>query len=628
MGESNSTHHAIEATAYRAGRQERFQPSPGTIVDGRFELIKKIGEGGMGVVYLAKQLNIGRDVVIKLLKPHLCSNEDQVNRFHREASLASRLSHPNCVTIHDFGFYQETPYIVMEHLEGIPLVDILYQRGRLSFEETINILSQTCDALEAARQLEVVHRDLKPENIFVLSEPIGSVTVKVLDFGIAKLAHTHPEASDSNLTRGDMIFGTPQYMAPEQIRGKPIDHRADVYALTIIFYEMVAGHLPYDSTDTGDVVSILTQHLRDPIPLLGQTDVDSAVVPLLDQINAVISTGMAKSIKKRIVCADDLKKELHRLKEIAQIKAEPVIARDIDYHSSSNRLVTRPSLLFSTLGDLTHDAEGVSSINVVDLLPTTEDQSHEPQVSSHSPHHNHPTQVINQPGSHLTSPLTAPISSASPTNTQSTRSGAAASSSIPALSNGREPKVTGGTSLLSSARPSSQRASKRSPSERRAERGFLSRAVRLMVWMCVLSLIVVVSMTYPRSPLAKRAWVAHLPESVAQPIRQAEHWLAPKLQPIYVWVDHQLELPPLSSEPSGSTRLAPQDTHDPAKLTPREAEPSLTSRQNTPVRSTMSTGVEDIAQEGTDESEDKTTERDTKKALEDPPTKASNLPVH
>ena len=171
MDEFNSTHHTTEPTSIRSDHQQRFQASAGAIVDDRFELLKKIGEGGMGVVYLAKQINIGREVVIKLLKPHLCSNEEQVNRFHREASLASRLSHPNCVTIHDFGFYQGTPYIVMEYLEGVPLVEILYQRGRLSFDEVINILSQTCDALEAARLLEVVHRDLKPENIFILSDP-------------------------------------------------------------------------------------------------------------------------------------------------------------------------------------------------------------------------------------------------------------------------------------------------------------------------------------------------------------------------------------------------------------------------------------------------------------------------
>ena len=108
MDEFNSTHRTTEPTSVRSGHQQRFQASAGAIVDDRFELLKKIGEGGMGVVYLAKQINIGREVVIKLLKPHLCSNEEQVNRFHREASLASRLSHPNCVTIHDFGFYQGT----------------------------------------------------------------------------------------------------------------------------------------------------------------------------------------------------------------------------------------------------------------------------------------------------------------------------------------------------------------------------------------------------------------------------------------------------------------------------------------------------------------------------------------
>jgi serine/threonine protein kinase len=537
MGEFNSSYHTAESTTLRSGEQERFQPSAGALVDERFKLIKKIGEGGMGVVYLAKQINIGRDVVIKLLKPHLCSNEEQVNRFHREASLASRLSHPNCVTIHDFGFYQGTPYIVMEHLEGIPLVEVLYQRGRLAFEETINILSQTCDALEAARLLEVVHRDLKPENIFVLSEPVGSVTVKVLDFGIAKLAHTHPEASDSNLTRGDMIFGTPQYMSPEQIRGKPIDHRADVYALTIIFYEMVAGYLPYDSEDSGDVVSILTQHLRDPVPLLSTSDVDALIHPMVEHINKVISKGMAKSVNKRLTCADELKQELHRLKDLSQVNAEPVIAGEIAYDERSNRLVTRPSLLFSALGDLTHDGEEGSNIKVVDLLPQVDKaSSSEPQVSTHSPHHNLPTQIMSTPGAHLTSALAPSASSVSTTH---------------------EPKITGGPKVSSTVHQSA----KFRPSPRN-EKSLFGRLMQFTIWTAFFTLILLISITYPRSPIVTSTWSAHLPQSLAQPLHRAETWLNPKIQPIYVWIDHQLELTPVSTTPAKSSQ---EESRDPSK---------------------------------------------------------------
>ena len=167
-----------------------YRPNPGDIIDQRYELIKKIGEGGMGYVYKAKQLNIKRQVVVKLLKPEFCVNEEQIGRFKREAELASQLSHPNCVTIHDFGFHQETPYITMEFLEGRPLSEVLFYRNeRLSLKEIVGVMTQVCDALEVARQYGVVHRDLKPENIFVLEEPQGGINVKVLDFGIAKLAH-------------------------------------------------------------------------------------------------------------------------------------------------------------------------------------------------------------------------------------------------------------------------------------------------------------------------------------------------------------------------------------------------------------------------------------------------------
>ena len=559
MSEPNSTHDAAVPLRHPQ-KKETFHPSAGAVVDERFELIRKIGEGGMGVVYLAKQLNIGRDVVIKLLKPHLCSSEEQVNRFHREASLASRLSHPNCVTIHDFGFYLGTPYIVMEHLEGIPLVEVLYQRGRLSFDEVINLLSQTCDALEAARLLEVVHRDLKPENIFILSEPIGTVTVKVLDFGIAKLAHTHPEASDSNLTRGDMIFGTPQYMSPEQIRGKPIDHRADVYALTVIFYEMVAGYLPYDSEDVSDVVSILTQHLRDPIPLLTHADVEPRVQSMVEQINAVISKGMAKSIKKRISCADDLKQELHRLKELAQVKPEPIIPQDIDHKvSSSRQLVTRPSMLFPTLGAMKHELEGKPSIQVVDLLPMAHDSGQaEPQVSTHSPHHTHPTMGINS---------SADQSDVRDNPLSHTSSPSLALSSLPSS---LEPKLTGTTHIPPRDFQSS--------STRKRKKSFFGRLVRLLVWVSILAVVMVILITYPRSPLAKGEWRAHLPQSVAQPLSDAETWLTPKLQPIYTWVDHQLELSPSSTKTQdSSTQLTPQPTVNPTPLKKIKASTPLTT---------------------------------------------------
>ncbi len=296
--------------------QKIYRPETGHIIDQRYKLLRKIGEGGMGYVYRAEQLNINRNVVIKLLKPEFCVNDEQLNRFKREAELASKLSHPNCVTIHDFGFHQRAPYIVMEYLEGKPLSELMfYTKERLPLDEISHYIGQVCDALSVAQDLGVVHRDLKPENIFVLAEPQGGLNIKVLDFGIAKLAHTHPEASTSNLTRGDMVFGTPQYMAPEQIRGKPLDHRADVYALTVILFEMLTGKVPFDNSDPSDLVSILTQHLRDPIPQLDPQKLHPDAISLCGALNQIIQVGMAKKPDDRLNTTQDLKQSLALLVE-------------------------------------------------------------------------------------------------------------------------------------------------------------------------------------------------------------------------------------------------------------------------------------------------------------------------
>ena len=319
--ESTENQYINQSSAYG---QKIYRPEINHIVDQRYKLLRKIGEGGMGYVYLAEQLNISRKVVIKLLKPEFCVNDEQLGRFKREAELASKLSHPNCVTIHDFGFHERAPYIVMEYLEGQALSELIfYKKEYFSIAEVSHYIGQVCDALEVAQDLGVVHRDLKPENIFVLEEPLGGLDIKVLDFGIAKLAHNHPEASSSNLTRGDMVFGTPQYMAPEQIRGKPLDHRADVYALTVILYEMLSGKVPYEQNDPSDLVSILTQHLRDPVPELIPEKLHPEAAAFCGALNQIIQAGMAKKPEDRLSTTQELKLRLTKLVEIGLSENEP-----------------------------------------------------------------------------------------------------------------------------------------------------------------------------------------------------------------------------------------------------------------------------------------------------------------
>lgn len=342
--ESTENQHINQSSAYG---QKIYRPEVNHIVDQRYKLLRKIGEGGMGYVYLAEQLNISRKVVIKLLKPEFCVNDEQLGRFKREAELASKLSHPNCVTIHDFGFHERAPYIVMEYLEGQALSELIfYKKEYFSIAEVSHYIGQVCDALEVAQDLGVVHRDLKPENIFVLEEPLGGLDIKVLDFGIAKLAHNHPEASSSNLTRGDMVFGTPQYMAPEQIRGKPLDHRADVYALTVILFEMLSGKVPYEQSDPSDLVSILTQHLRDPVPELVPENLHPKAAVFCGALNQIIQAGMAKKPEERLSTTQELKLRLAKLVEVGLGEDEPPKRPTADTLPTPNQ------------DELVHDGEG------------------------------------------------------------------------------------------------------------------------------------------------------------------------------------------------------------------------------------------------------------------------------
>jgi serine/threonine protein kinase len=321
-----------------------MEANVGLEIDKRYKLIKKIGEGGMGTVYLANQLHVNRQVVLKILKPNLCVNEEQVQRFRREAQLASQLSHPNSVITYDFNIYRGMPYIAMEALEGEPLSDLLERRETLSIEQTVHILKQVCSSLKEAHDKGMVHRDLKPENIFLLSEAVDQYDVKVLDFGIAKLMTHHPDAQKSNLTRNDMIYGTPQYMSPEQIRGKDINARSDIYAIAVILHQCLLGSLPYDSQI---VVDILTQHLTQPIPYIDSYDLFSD--ESLQCFNQVIEQGMAKNSKDRISDAEGMIEALDQLLDTVKVKLEPEPSVQVQSDSTLSKVILAFILLIALL---------------------------------------------------------------------------------------------------------------------------------------------------------------------------------------------------------------------------------------------------------------------------------------
>lgn len=218
----------------------------GQVIADRYHVIKKLGEGGMGQVYLAEHVKMGRRSAIKVMSPAMIHDPDAVARFNREASNASRITHPNVCAVYDFG---ETPdgliYLAMEFVEGVPLTDLIDQEGALPVARATAIFKQTADALQAAHDLGIVHRDLKPDNIMVARGRDGADVVKVVDFGIAKAVGG--DETGQKVTKTGLVVGTPEFMSPEQLSGDKVDGRSDLYALALVYFRMLTGQLPFQA---------------------------------------------------------------------------------------------------------------------------------------------------------------------------------------------------------------------------------------------------------------------------------------------------------------------------------------------------------------------------------------------
>lgn len=217
----------------------------GSIVAERYHVLRKLGEGGMGTVYLAEHVKMGRKAALKVMNPGMTSDADAIARFNREAANASRLNHPNVCAIYDFG---ETPdgliYLAMEYIEGEPLTALVERSGQLAPARAAAIVGQVAEALSAAHDSGIVHRDLKPDNIMIAKARDGGDLVKVVDFGIAKAS-----AGDSQkVTRTGLVVGTPEYMSPEQLGGEALDGRSDVYSLGLVAFNCLTGTLPFPGT--------------------------------------------------------------------------------------------------------------------------------------------------------------------------------------------------------------------------------------------------------------------------------------------------------------------------------------------------------------------------------------------
>lgn len=257
----------------------------GSTIAGRFRIETKLGEGGMGAVYKAEHIKMNRPCAIKILSASALNDPEALPRFTREAQMSSRIDHPHAVTIYDYGESEDgLVYLAMEYIEGHTLTKVLEADGMFPLERVIAVVKQIGDALDAAHALGIVHRDLKPDNIMLTKKGSGADFVKVLDFGIAKMAESEDKRND--LTQAGLIIGTPFYMSPEQVSGEKLDARSDVYSFALIVYEMLAGALPFEGQNTQAVMVSRLVTAPKPIRWINPNIsplIDSAVMRALER---------------------------------------------------------------------------------------------------------------------------------------------------------------------------------------------------------------------------------------------------------------------------------------------------------------------------------------------------------
>lgn len=280
-----------------------FDTKLGQLLLGRYRIVRKLGEGGMGAVYEGKHELIGKRLAIKCLHAQYTSNKEVVERFQREANAATAVGNEHIIEVSDVGSFDDgAPFIVMEFLDGVEFGRLIETEGSLPIGRLIHIVTQLCDALAAAHARGIVHRDMKPENVYLIPRSGDPDFVKVLDFGISKMREQN-EAIGGSLTKTGMALGTPYYMPPEQAQGvRDLDHRADIYAVGVILYQGLTGRLPFDAeTYPALMVKILTEPAAPP------SVYRKDIPPELEQ---VVLRAMAKDRARRFQTMSELAEAL------------------------------------------------------------------------------------------------------------------------------------------------------------------------------------------------------------------------------------------------------------------------------------------------------------------------------
>ncbi len=268
----------------------------GKVLDRRYHIVRKVGEGGMSYVYLAHDVATQERYAIKILSPALSKDENAMARLRREAALGIRLAHPNVCHIVRMGETEEgLVYVVMPYVEGEILSDRNYRVGKTSLADATKFISEIADGLHIAHKLTIIHRDLKPENIMICKRADGIEYAVVMDFGLAKERKAGGELQ--KLTATGIILGTPEFMSPEQLRGKTLDSRTDIYSLALMTYEMLTGKLPFEGKNQQEMM--IARLRSDPIPARTRRP------ELPEAVDKVLLKGMARAPEDRYQTAPE-----------------------------------------------------------------------------------------------------------------------------------------------------------------------------------------------------------------------------------------------------------------------------------------------------------------------------------